>query len=269
MVMSPVGQGKNLAADPYGALVRYYDAETQDKEDDLQAYTALVKRFGGPVLDVGCGTGRVAFALVRQKIAITAIDISEPMLSRARARSEQEAIDSRMIQWQQEDITLLSLKERFGLAVFAYNGFMHLLDQDMQLAALKRIAQHLKPGGGIIIDIANPIEMFRAEDSSGIFLERIFTDPDTGDAVVQQSSVTIDRSSQIMEVTWIYDRIDYESIVHRSIVPLTLRYVMPSEITLMMKIAGFDQVELCGDYDLTPYEEGSSRLFIIGVKINT
>lgn len=253
-------------SDPYAALVRYYDAETQDKEDDLQAYNALVRRFGGPVLDVGCGTGRVSFALAKQAVDITGIDLSETMLSRARTRAEQEEIGQGKIEWRQEDITSLSLDQRFGLAIFAYNGFMHLLSQEKQVAALGQIAQHLKPGGGVVIDIANAVEMFRAEDSTSIFLERIFSDPETGDDVMQQSLAAVDRASQIMEVTWIYDRIDSSGVVHRNLVPLTLRYVIPAEMNLMMKMAGFDQIELCGDYDFSPFEEDSPRLLVIGVK---
>ena len=74
--------------DPYAALVRYYDAETADYAVDIPAYSMLIERFGGPVLDVGCGTGRVSFALARQGIMIAGIDTSQPMLERARGRQE-------------------------------------------------------------------------------------------------------------------------------------------------------------------------------------
>ncbi|MBN1313778.1 MAG: class I SAM-dependent methyltransferase [Anaerolineae bacterium] len=250
--------------DPYVALVRYYDAETAGYAVDIPAYNVLVERFGGPLLDVGCGTGRVAFALARQGIAVTGIDTSQPMLDRARAR--QEPIKSSQVHWYQVDVTELTLDERFGLAIFAYNGFMHLLDQDRQIAALNKLAEHIKKGGGLVIDIANPVEMFRVEDTPGLVFERQFADTETGQAVMQQSLAMVDRATQIMSLTWVYDRIGPDGIVHRDLVPLQLRYTMASEMRLLLSRAGFSDIELCGDYDFSPYEEESPRLFVIATR---
>ena len=250
--------------DPYAALVRYYDAETTDYAVDIPAYSLLAERFGGPLLDVGCGTGRVAFALAQQGVAVTGIDTSQPMLDRARAR--QGSIKSAQVQWHEGDVTQMAFDEQFGLAIFAYNGFMHLLEQDRQLAALKKLVAHLKPGGGLAIDIANPVEMFQAEDTPGLVLERQFADPETGQPVMQQSLATVDRATQIMSLTWVYDRIGLDGVVHRDLVPLHLRYTTASEMRLLLSQAGFSDIELCGDYDFSPYEEESPRLFVIATR---
>ncbi|MBN1427443.1 MAG: class I SAM-dependent methyltransferase [Anaerolineae bacterium] len=251
--------------DPYAALVRYYDAETADYAVDIPAYSLLADRFGGPVLDVGCGTGRIAFALARQGIATIGIDTSQPMLDRARSR---QADITQPIQpvWHHIDVTEMALNDRFGLAIFAYNGFMHLLEQHRQLAALNKLAAYLKPGGGLAIDIANPIEMFRVEDTPGLVIERQFADPETGQPVMQQSLATVDRATQIMSLTWVYDRIGPDGVVHRDLVPLQMRYTMASEMRLLLRQAGFSDIELCGDYDFSPYEEESPRLFVIATR---
>jgi SAM-dependent methyltransferase len=247
--------------DPYTSLVRYYDAETADYAIDLPAYGVLLERFGGPLLDVGCGTGRVALAFARQGLSVVGIDTSQPMLDRAKARQSGGTVN-----WHLADVTELALDERFGLAVFAYNGFMHLLEQEQQVAALARLAAHIKPGGGLAIDIANPVEMFRVEDTPGLVFERQFTDPETGQVVMQQSLASVDRAQQIMSLTWVYDRIGPDGIVHRDLIPLRLRYTMASEMRLLLKQAGFSDVELCGDYDFSPYEEESPRLFVIATR---
>jgi SAM-dependent methyltransferase len=252
--------------DPYAALVRYYDAETADYSIDLPAYAMLAKRFGEPLLDVGCGTGRVAFAFARQGISVTGIDTSQPMLEQAQVRAERESIRPTQVQWRQADVTELALDEQFGLAIFAYNGFMHLLEQDRQVAALKRLAVHLKDGGGLAIDIANPVEMFRVEDTPGLVLERLFTDPKTGQTVMQQSLASVNRATQVMSLTWIYDRIGPDGTVSRDLIPLRLRYTMASEIRLLLSQTGFSDIELCGDYDFSPYEEDSPRLFVIATR---
>lgn len=253
-------------SDPYAALVRYYDAETAGYSDDILVYAMLAERFGGPLLDVGCGTGRVAFALARKDIAVTGIDTSGPMLERAQARAAREGIEPTQIEWRQADVTKLALDERFGLAVFAYNGFMHLLEQEQQMAALKQLAAHLKMGGGLAIDIANPVEMFRVEDTPGLVLERVFTDPQTGLTVMQQSLAGVNRATQVMSLTWIYDRIGPNGAVFRDVIPLQVRYTMAAEMRLLLAQAAFSDIELYGDYDFSPYEEDSPRLFVIATR---
>jgi len=255
-----------MNTDPYAALARYYDAETVGTIYDLPAYARLAERFGGPALDVGCGTGRIGLALAEKKLRVVGVDTSEPMLARARARATQEKVDASRVVFLMADVTSLELDEKFGLAIFAYNGFMHLLEQKQQIAALERIAAHLKPGGGLAIDLPNPVEMFRMEDTPNVVFERTFDDPETGEMVMQQSVASVNRATQMMSVTWIYDRISVDGVVHRHIVPLTLRYTMAAEMRLMLKLAGLDQVETSGDYDFSPYEEDSPRLLIIATK---
>lgn len=249
--------------DPYARLARYYDAETAQFTEDLPAYLELVERFGGPVLDVGCGTGRVAVYLARHGYRVVGIDISEAMLAHARERGEREGIPSSLLTWLKADVTSLAIQERFGLAVFAYHGFMHLTSQSQQIAALERISAHLVGGGGLAIALPNPVEMFRAEDTPALVLERTFTDPQTGQPVMQFSLASVDRATQIMNLTWIYDRIGPDGVVQRDLVPLTMRYTMASEMILLLERAGLQRVELCGDYDFSPYEEASPHLFAI------
>jgi SAM-dependent methyltransferase len=188
------------------------------------------------------------------------------MLERARQRAAREGGPEKQIRWLEADITALALDDRFGMAVFAYNGFMHLLDQRTQIAALERIAAHLKPGGGLAIDLPNPVEMFRVEDTPGLVLERIFDDPETGEQIMQQSLASVDRAEQIMSVTWVYDRISADGVVHRRLVPVRLRYTMASEMRLLLQQAGFDHIEIYGDTDFSAYGEDSPRLLAVAEK---
>lgn len=253
---------------PYTALARYYDAETADYTDDLEAYLSLAGRYGGPVLDVGCGTGRIAFALAGKGYPVVGVDSSPQMLQRAHARSSRGESGSERIRWEETDAAQFTSDERFGLAVFAYNGFMHLLEQGQQEALLRRVWACLKAGGCLAIDVANPVEMFRVEDTASLVVERIFTDPETGDSVIQQSVASVDRARQLMSVTWIYDRLDPEGIVRRDVIPMTVRYTMAAEMALLLRGAGFARVDLYGDYGFTPYDEESRRLLAVAVKAN-
>lgn len=253
--------------DPYIKLVRYYDIENIDLVEDLPAYQTLADRFGEPILDVGCGTGRVTFFLTRLGLHVTAIDISRAMLERAKMRAEREAPSTAaLITWHEADVLQLALEGRFSLAIYTFNGFMHLLDQRQQITALKQIAGHLRPGGGLAIDLPNPVEMFLSDNVPGLVLERSFVDPQTGDQVMQQSLARINRATQTMNVTWVYDRVQVDGRIQRDMVPLELRYTMAAEMRLLLERAGFGQVEMYGDYAFSPYEENSPRLFVVATR---
>ncbi|HEC21880.1 MAG TPA: class I SAM-dependent methyltransferase [Chloroflexi bacterium] len=252
--------------DPYARLVRYYDVENADLVEDLAAYDRLVRRFGGPVLDVGCGTGRVAFHLAQQGVRVVGVDISRAMLTRAQERAARRRSVPSQPLWLQADVTTLALAERFGLAIFAYNGFMHFLDQGQQIRALERLRAHLKPGGGLVIDLPGPLEISQADDVASLVVERIFTDPDTGHTVIQQSLLSVNRATQIMDITWVYDSVGPGGSLRRDLIPLRLRYTTAPEMRLLLERVGLRPVELCGDYEFNPYQEESPRLFVIATR---
>jgi 2-polyprenyl-3-methyl-5-hydroxy-6-metoxy-1,4-benzoquinol methylase len=253
--------------DLYTDMARYYDSENAGLVEDLAAYDVLAGRFGGPVLDVGCGTGRVGLHMATRGLEVVGIDASAAMLDRARAHAADAGEAGRRVEWAECDVRDLSRPDRFGLAVFAFSGFMHLLEHSEQVKALERISAHLKPGGGLVIDLANPIEVFRAEDSPSLVVERLFTDAETGHTVMQQSLASFDRISQVMSVTWVYDRISPDGLVHRALMPQRVRYTFASEMSLLLQHVGLGQVEVYGDYNFNEYEEESPRLFVVATRV--
>jgi SAM-dependent methyltransferase len=253
-------------ADPYDQLIRYYDAENAGFVEDFAAYSLLADRFGGPVLDVGCGTGRVAFQLVRQGVRVTGIDLSAKMLERARQRAQKQGIGSKQLALHEGDIRQTALDGPFNLAILAYNTFMHFLDHASQIEVLERLASLVLPGGGLALDLPNPIETFGAPDVPGLVHERTFVDPDTGQPVLQQSLASLDRVTQMMSLTWIYDRMAPEGEISRLMVPLQIRYTFASEIELLLERTGWSGVECYGTYNFEPYEEPSPRLFVVATR---
>ncbi|MCZ7543806.1 MAG: class I SAM-dependent methyltransferase [Anaerolineae bacterium] len=238
--------------DWYNDLARFYDAENQNFNEDLALYSALLDEVGGPVLDVGCGTGRVALHLAAAGARVVGLDISGAMLKRAQARLAAEADLAARVAFHETSITEYESDTRFGLAVVAYNGFMHLRAQVDQLAALRHIAAALRDDGLLVIDLPNAGEAYATHDEISLVFERTFTDPETGHLVMQQSVSQIDRAAQTLSVTWIYDAIDDEGVVRRTLVPLELRYTFAAEMDLLLKQAGLERLQLYGDYDRSP-----------------
>jgi SAM-dependent methyltransferase len=247
---------------PYAALARYYDLENADFTEDLDYWLQLADEAGDPILELGCGTGRVLLNLARRGHAVTGLDNSPEMLARLGAKLEAASgrhlpAPPQIVQAALEDF---ELPLRYRLALMPFNTFMHLLTPSAQLGALERIRRHLGPGGLLALDVPNPGDAYAAQDQ-GVTLERTFAD---GDRTVQQfSSIAIDRAAQLAQITWIYDATDPAGSVRRTVVPLTLRYTFPAEMRLLLERSGLGLTHLYGDYDRSPFVDGSPRMLVL------
>ena len=246
----------------YSLLSRYYDLENADFTEDLDFWLALAEEYGDPIVELGCGTGRVLLNLARRGHALTGVDDSPGMLARL-----EEKLRVATGKHLPTAPTLLRARmdnffsaESFALALMPFNTFMHLLALEEQMAALTFIRQHLRPGAMLALDMPNPGEAYAATEQ-GLTLERTFTD---GAHTVQQfSSVSIDRAGQLAHILWLYDSVAPDGAVTRTTVPLTLRYTFPGEMRLLLEKCGFALAQLYGDYDRAPFADGSPRMIVL------
>jgi SAM-dependent methyltransferase len=253
---------------PYAPLARYYDLENADFTEDLPFWFDMATQFGDPILELGCGTGRVLLALARPGYTITGIDNSAEMLTRLDAKYGQSASTQVQtgfgmrcrVSTVNADMRDFHLEETFKLAIMPFNTFMHLLTLEDQMAALTSIRRHLSPGGGLALDVANPADVYAAPEQ-GLVLERTFKD---GECVVQQfSSMQLDRAAQLARITWLYDSAPPGGSVQRTTVPMTLRYTFPAEMRLLLERCGFTLRNLYGDYERAPFGDGASRMLVV------
>ncbi|MBN1965072.1 MAG: class I SAM-dependent methyltransferase [Anaerolineae bacterium] len=255
----------------YETIARFYDAETAYMTDDLLFYTDLVAGefpavtagVDGPVLDVGCGTGRVTLHMAQAGLPVVGVDIAEAMLTRAERKLDVLADLRQRIRLVQGDVLAVDLAERFALILVPYNGFMHFRTQADQLRLLARLREWLLPGGLILLDLPNPGHLYATVDDGALVLEREFFEPEQGHTVMQQSVSSLDRAAQIMDVTWIYDELLPDGLVRRTVAPLTLRYTFPAELDLLLRVAGLRRVKRYGDYDGSPFVDGCERLVVV------
>jgi SAM-dependent methyltransferase len=149
-----------------------YERHSSGLRGDVDYYRLLAGRCGGPVLDLGCGTGRMALAIARAGIATIGVDREAAMLRVAVERGGGVA----SVDWIQADMRRFSLKQRFPLIFAAYRGLQHLLD-DVDLAScLRCVYEHLAQDGIFAFDIANPASL-RLGPQSG---SAVRTHPDRG-----------------------------------------------------------------------------------------
>jgi SAM-dependent methyltransferase len=248
--------------DPFDIYARFYDPDLGDLDDDIRMYEQFAARCGSPILEMGCGTGRVLLPLARQGYRITGVDASAEMLERARVKIASEAL-SDCVTLVQQEMRELELEERFNMAFAALNSFAHLHTTDDQLAALAQIRQHLNPGGLVILDMFNP-DLGRLLDARGqLALAKVMTGHDTGHRVMRFYSDEVDLERQLIQTTYIIDELDAEGRVQRTLFPFSLRYVFRYELELLLRHAAFVVEAIYGSYDLDPFSGDSEKLIAV------
>jgi SAM-dependent methyltransferase len=248
---------------PYESLARFYDLENADRADDLPLWADLARETGGPVLELGCGSGRVALHLAREGFEVVGVDSSPAMLDLAKARLTHQPRTAKRVELLLEDFTRLQMARVFPLILLPFNTFSHLLESPDQSAAMQVIAAHLHEDGLAAMELPNPAAALSVA-AEGLVLEQTFRDEDRGMSIQQFSSLRVDRLAQRGRITWIYDEIDAGGAVHRTTIPMTLRYFFPGEMRLLMEAAGLQILHLWGDYDRSPLTEESPTMLVVG-----
>ncbi len=246
----------------YGTIARFYDAENNDKDDDLDLYLELAAEYGGPIIDIGCGTGRVMLPLAQAGYEVHGIDNEEAMLQRAeRYRATDPMLQKNMV-LHHGDVLTYALEQQFMLTLVPYNGLMHFHEQSAQLELLNRLRGWTHPDGLLVLDLPNAGEVFATQESDSVMMERTFLEPESGHMVMQQSTSYLDRVTQLFRVTWIYDEIDEDGVVRRTVAPIILYYYFFSEVRLLLRLAGFQVEAVYGDTQQNPYEDGCERMVV-------
>jgi len=249
--------------DSYDAVARFYDLENAGFTEDLPFWADVARECGGPVLELGCGSGRVLLHLAREGFAVTGVDSSPAMLSLARRRLDRQPSIAGKITLREESFTRLRLGDAFPLVILPFNTFSHMTEDEDVRAALDTVTAHLSPGGAAVLALPNPVPLF-GEPEEALVLERTFQDAERGVTIQQFSSLRVDRVGQLGHVTWIYDETAASGAVTRTTVPMTLRYFFPNELAVLFERSGLRLAHLWGDYRRSQFEDDSPELIAFG-----
>jgi SAM-dependent methyltransferase len=251
----------------YEAIAPFYDLIHADLTADITFLLSLAAETGGPILELGSGTGRLLLPLARAGYQVTGLDSSPAMLERARQRLAQEAEAVRArVTLVEGDMTSFKLDGRFPLAVIPYNTLMHL-SPPQATAAFRQVATHLEKDGRLFLDVANPLAVAQTPNDRLLTLEHCMTEPETGRMLVLTASTRVDPGDQTLHITWFYDTSPAGGgPLHRIVVPMHYHYFFPHELELMLSGAGLVLQGMYGDYEERPFAEESERLLIVAVK---
>ncbi len=243
--------------DVYEKLARFYDLEHADLTADVVFFLYFAREAGGPVLEVGCGTGRLLLPLLGAGIEVTGVDLSPAMLARARDKLGDK------VPLIEGDMRTVTLPQRYALIIISINTFMHLITTADQLAALANLARYLTPGGRVIVDLPAGDELAHQDPDARLTLEKTFFDPDSGHRIMKLVASRVDWTTQRQEITYVFDELLKDGGVQRTVVPMTLRHVFRYELELLLDRAGYSLEDLYGDYDLSSYGEGGPRMIAV------
>ncbi len=246
-------------------LARYYDAYFVGVPGDVAYYVAAARRAGSPVLELGCGTGRVLLPMARAGLSVVGLDLSADLLARAEAaRCRLPAAARRRVDLVQGDMREFQLAARFPLAIIAYRSFQHLLTPIDQVQALACIRDHLTPGGCLALNVFDPVlEIARDGVHGPVRKDTDFLDPATGRLVTVYYQRQYLLDDQIMEQELVFEESDADGLtLSRTTTRLQLRYTGRFEMAYLLERAGFAVESLQGDFSGSPYAGHGEQVWV-------
>jgi len=252
MMMSSAGGYEEYAfiADLYDHVVPYRDRA------DTSFFVEAACKAGSPVLEIGCGTGRVLIPTARAGVDIVGLDLSPQMLAvcRERLEDEPEAVRAR-VRLVQADMRRFDLDRAFTLVTIPFRPFQHLLTVEDQLACLASIHRHLVDDGTLILDIFNPsldalVNRPVGEEISG---EPEFTMPDGRRVIRRHKTVAHEQFNQVNDFELVYYVTHPDGREERLVHAFRLRYIFRFEAEHLLARAGFTIEHLYAGFDRSPY----------------
>ncbi|MFQ5613501.1 MAG: class I SAM-dependent methyltransferase [Anaerolineae bacterium] len=251
----------------FEAIARYYDLIYAGQVDDLPLWLHLAGAVEGSLLEIGCGTGRVLLPLADAGHSITGLDLAETALAAARAKIEAAGLAGRA-SVVKADMRQFNLpRQDFALALLPTNTFMHCLATAEQLACLRAIRSHLRPGGQVAIDLFHPHPAHLLEADGRLHFEGDLVDEAAGRRAQWFTSQRAFIDRQVQEVTFLLDEVDQAGLVRRTALHFPLRYVHRYEMEHLLDRSGFAVEQIYGDYDRSPFAADSPRMIVLASKV--
>ncbi len=219
-----------------------YDDELRGDEDDAVAF--LRKLAGdGPALELAIGTGRIGLPLAATGVRVDGIELSPAMAGRLRAKPGGDQIRVTI-----GDFADVGVPDSYRLVFVVFNTFFNLLTQEDQVRCFENVARHLTDDGAFVIEagVPDPFHSLRGGqyvDAEAIEIDEVTLDVGRYDPVTQ----ILEESHVVLSPAGI------------ELFPIVTRYVWPSEMDLMARIAGLHLAHRWGGWNDEPFTAASDR----------
>lgn len=249
--------------DPYAIDAPYYDAIHAGHDEDMGLWLSFAGRTDRPILEVGCGSGRITLPLAQAGHTVTAIDPSWVMLEIARKKGDAAGLDN--IEWSAVTLTdpaAVFEPGRYGFILIPQDVFLHCEHGEEQLEWLRSCAAAMHFNGVLAIDLPGPALWLDPDTNSQPILA--FTGKRGDDMAFDAWHVhEDDLAAQTRWLRVSYETVDDDGAVHREQSEHTLRYVYRFEMEYLLAHAGLALSDVYGDYDLGPLTNDSERMIVI------
>jgi SAM-dependent methyltransferase len=237
-----------------------YHAHHNQHLEDLPFWLDLAAQTGDPVLELGCGTGRVLIPLARAGHHVTGVDHDPAMLKFLLANIGSQFDPTPLLVV--ADISRFHLVAQFTLVILPCNTFS-TLGEDKRLACLECVREHLKSGGLFAVSIPNPELMKGLPEQAEVELEDEFIHPQTGCPV--QVSSSWQRTEHNFNVTWFYDQLLPDGKVERLTVETVHQMIPPDAYLDEIRRTGMKVTATYGDFDRSKYLRDSPYLICLAM----
>jgi SAM-dependent methyltransferase len=260
-----MAQMPESALETYALSARYYDAAyAAINLGDASFYLELAKQIGGPVLEIGCGTGRVLLPIARAGVEIHGLDQSPAMLEilNQKLAGEPEEV-RRRVTLHSGDMRTARLNRKFSLVIIPFRPLQHMHTIDDQIAALRTAAYHLNDEGRFAFDVFYP-----RFDSllSGIGEERFEMEwPVEPGTIIRRSyrKDSIDKIHQIFSGVFIYRTFEGDRLIREETSPLHMTWYTYPQLRALFLLTDLEVVEEYGSFAKAPLDNSATEMIFV------
>lgn len=229
----------------------YDQIYAQNYAEPLAFYVACARKYGGPLLEIGCGTGLVTWAVAKDGHSIVGIDLSARMLDIARVKKHENSPSTNArVDFHVADMVDLQLGRKFKTAIIPGRSFQHLLTPSDQRSALASIHDHLEAGGTLVMNQYDPkLDYCMPDVEAPVGLNEI-VEPKSGRKIRRKFlSRTTDPLTQTFTERMLLEVLDTAGVtVSQEETHWSLRWTYAQEMRYLFELTGFHVEHLYSDY---------------------
>ena len=257
----------------YDRVAPFYDHDMglSAPAGDVAFYVKAGLEMTGRVLELGCGTGRIALPLAQAGCEVLGVDVSLPMLRQMSQKAVTQLSHSQQthLSWACMNMKDLGISEKFSLILCPYSAFTYLLEETDRSKLLSGVSHLLSAGGEFILDVFVPRYDILCQPDERIFFDYRREVPG-GLVLERRKTIQKDLTAQVNWVTRYYKLLDRSgSVVEEFSTRENIRYWFQPELRLLLEGHGFEILAAYGDFDEQPYRyEAQMMVFVCQVRKN-
>lgn len=250
--------GKNI---DFGFVADIYD-DYVNTDFDIPFYKALCGKYGGNILELMCGTGRVSMPLVEDGVNLTCVDYSQEMLDVFARKAAGKSVSLIC-----QDICELDIGRKFDFIFIPFNSITEITDKEKRRRAIKRIHGLLADGGDFLVTLYNPPYRLKSADGNMKYIGKF--DISGNRTLIVTYCNLYNKAASLVYGTQFYEIYDCENrLLDKRCLNISFSLITRDEMVEMAGEAGFRLKELYGDYSFGGFTDNSMFMNLLFTRQN-